>query len=55
MIEIIIFFAGVVVGVFLGYRWGHDKGHTKGLLEGAAVDGGVASPEGSGGTRPVIR
>jgi hypothetical protein len=38
-----------------GYAEGYDLGRQKGLLEGAVVGGGMASPEGAGGTRPVIR
>lgn len=38
-----------------GYAAGYDLGRQKGLLEGAVVGGGIASPEGAGGTRPVIR
>lgn len=46
MTEIIIFFAGVVVGVFLGYRWGkHDA------TQDAPADG-VAYPQGGGGPNP---
>lgn len=38
-----------------GYAEGYDLGRQKGLLEGAVVGGGIASPQGAGGTRPVIR
>lgn len=59
MIELFFsFLAGAVVAGWYCYKWGFSDGREDGYSAGqadAVQDDGRASPQGGGGTKPVIR